>query len=85
MREHTRTRFLDKDGKMVNFERWGVKTIAAAKRKTKELLNYHDWYIKTLAKDGVMYISFGTVLDHYDESGNDYKEQERVLFSDFIA
>jgi hypothetical protein len=69
---------------MIDFERWGVKTIAAAKRKTKELLNYHEYFIKNLKSAGVVYVSFGTVSDSYDESGSDYTEQERMSFSDFV-
>ena len=80
MREHTRTRFLDKDGKMINFERWTYKRISTAKDKTIQLYQQlGKWAIKDLLKSGVVVVSFGTV-----DSNLDYTEQERMSFSDFV-
>ena len=80
MREHTRTRFLDKDGKMINFERWTYKRISTAKDKTIQLYQQlGQWAIKDLLKSGVIVVSFGTV-----DSNMDYTEQEQMSFSDFV-
>ena len=80
MREHTRTRFLDKDGKMINFERWTYKRISTAKEKTIQLYQQlGQWAIKDLLKSGVIVVSFGTV-----DSNLDYTEQERMSFNDFV-
>ena len=78
--EHTRTKFVDKDGITRDFERWTYKRTSTAKQKTIQLYQQlGQWAINDLLKSGVIVVSFGTV-----DSNLDYTEQERMSFSDFV-
>lgn len=85
--EQTRTRFLDKNGNLLDFERWSVKTIRGAKNRTKKMFDVFmgDWYKNDLLKKGCCYVSFGLVAQNPAPGESDYTEMERVLFSEFIA
>lgn len=78
--EHTRTKFIDKDGITRNFERWTSKRISTAKSKTIQVYQQLGRRaINDLLKSGVVVVSFGTV-----DSNLDYTEKERMSFSNFV-